>query len=183
MAMTAAEKQRRYRERIKAKLRGIEERHPVTPAQRAVGVATGALLLALEKALLEEALPEDRKVEAAALEATRAWLKLAAIAPDIFPADDVLRISLLADDLQKKVARVRSSSDFTPREMAVLLRLREGKPNRVIAEEIRIGEDTVKVLIRRLLIKLRAKNRTQAALTLRNYVPAEQNTHEPDEAA
>jgi len=53
---------------------------------------------------------------------------------------------------------------FTPRELAVLTHLRDGKPNKLIARELAICEGTVKIYIRRIMKKLRVENRTQAAL-------------------
>lgn len=59
---------------------------------------------------------------------------------------------------------------LTPREMEVLARLRHGKPNKVIAHELAISESTVKVFVRRILIKLRAINRTELVyLTNRRF--------------
>lgn len=52
---------------------------------------------------------------------------------------------------------------LTPRECEVLARLRQGKPNKIIAHELAISESTVKVFVRRILMKLRASNRTQVA--------------------
>jgi DNA-binding NarL/FixJ family response regulator len=52
---------------------------------------------------------------------------------------------------------------LTPREMEVVARLREGKPNKVIAHDLQIGESTVKAFVRRILIKLHALNRTEVA--------------------
>ena len=53
--------------------------------------------------------------------------------------------------------------DLTPREMEVVARLRQGKPNKVIAYELEISESTVKAFVRRILIKLNALNRTEVA--------------------
>lgn len=50
---------------------------------------------------------------------------------------------------------------LTPREMEVVARLRQGKPNKVIAYELEISESTVKAFVRRILIKLNALNRTE----------------------
>ena len=52
---------------------------------------------------------------------------------------------------------------LTPREMEVVARLRQGKPNKVIAHELEISESTVKAFVRRILIKLKALNRTEVA--------------------
>ncbi len=53
--------------------------------------------------------------------------------------------------------------DLTPRQAAVLDRLREGKANKVIAYELGMCESTVKVHVRNILKRLGATNRTQAA--------------------
>ena len=52
---------------------------------------------------------------------------------------------------------------LTPRENEVLARLRQGKPNKIIAHELDITENTVKVFVRRILMKLHASNRTEVA--------------------
>ena len=52
---------------------------------------------------------------------------------------------------------------LTPRESEVLARLRQGKPNKIIAHELEITENTVKVFVRRILMKLHASNRTEVA--------------------
>jgi DNA-binding NarL/FixJ family response regulator len=52
---------------------------------------------------------------------------------------------------------------LTPREAEVLARLRQGKPNKIIAHELQITENTVKVFVRRILMKLDASNRTEVA--------------------
>jgi DNA-binding NarL/FixJ family response regulator len=53
--------------------------------------------------------------------------------------------------------------ELTPREFCVLDLLREGRPNKLIAAELKMEESTVKVHVRNILKKLRAANRTQAA--------------------
>lgn len=52
---------------------------------------------------------------------------------------------------------------LTAREMEVLTRLRQGKPNKIIARELRISDSTVKVFVCRILTKLHATNRTEVA--------------------
>jgi DNA-binding NarL/FixJ family response regulator len=56
---------------------------------------------------------------------------------------------------------------LTPRESEVLARLRQGKPNKIIAHELQITESTVKVFVRRILMKLDASNRTEVACLTR----------------
>ena len=53
---------------------------------------------------------------------------------------------------------------LTPGEQRVLQLLKTGQPNKGIARELNIEEGTVKVHVRRIMKKLHAANRTQAAL-------------------
>jgi DNA-binding NarL/FixJ family response regulator len=59
--------------------------------------------------------------------------------------------------------------DFTPRELEVLDRLRRGMSNKVIAHELNICDGTVKIHIRHIMRKLKATNRTQAALVASKF--------------
>lgn len=52
---------------------------------------------------------------------------------------------------------------LTEREHEVLELLREGHANKLIAHELHISENTVKVHVRRIIRKLKVTNRTQAA--------------------
>jgi len=54
--------------------------------------------------------------------------------------------------------------DLSPREIQILRCLVAGHANKVIARELEITEGTVKVHIKRLLKKINARNRTQAAI-------------------
>ena len=58
-------------------------------------------------------------------------------------------------------------TSFTPREIEVLHRLRQGLQNKIIAYELGISESTVKVHLRNVMKKLNASNRTQVAFMLR----------------
>jgi two-component system nitrate/nitrite response regulator NarL len=53
---------------------------------------------------------------------------------------------------------------LSSREAAILSGLVEGQPNKVIAKRLNITEATVKVHVKAILRKIRAKNRTQAAI-------------------
>jgi two-component system nitrate/nitrite response regulator NarL len=57
-----------------------------------------------------------------------------------------------------------SVPDLTPREIEIIRYMAEGHSNKVIAEWLGLTEASVKVQIRRLLRKLGATNRTQAAI-------------------
>jgi DNA-binding NarL/FixJ family response regulator len=56
---------------------------------------------------------------------------------------------------------------FTPRELEVLDRLRRGMSNKMIAYDLGICENTVKVHVMHIMKKLNTSNRTQAALLAR----------------
>ena len=64
--------------------------------------------------------------------------------------------------------------DFTPRELEVLDRLRRGMSNKVIAYELDICDNTVKVHVKHIMRKLKATNRTQAALLARCFFDGEE---------
>jgi DNA-binding NarL/FixJ family response regulator len=53
---------------------------------------------------------------------------------------------------------------FTNREIGVIEALRKGKPNKIIAYELALCEATVKVHLRNIMKKLKARNRTELAL-------------------
>ena len=57
-----------------------------------------------------------------------------------------------------------ASGRVTPRELAVVRAIRNGKSNKVIAYELGMCESTVKVHVRRIMKKLNAKNRTDAVM-------------------
>jgi DNA-binding NarL/FixJ family response regulator len=52
---------------------------------------------------------------------------------------------------------------FTERQTAVLQALRKGKANKIIAYELNMRESTVKVHVRNIMKKFRARNRTEVA--------------------
>lgn len=56
------------------------------------------------------------------------------------------------------------SSNLTPRQVEVLMYLCEGKPNKLIARELSMSENTVRVHVSAILSALGASNRTEAIL-------------------
>jgi DNA-binding NarL/FixJ family response regulator len=52
---------------------------------------------------------------------------------------------------------------FTHRQLQVVEAIRQGKPNKIIAYELAMCESTVKVHVRTIMKKLKARNRTQIA--------------------
>ncbi len=67
-------------------------------------------------------------------------------------------------DPDDQVSLSRSGHSLTPRQFEVLERLREGKPNKLIARELNMTEATVKVHVRQIMRKFGVTNRTQAVL-------------------
>jgi DNA-binding CsgD family transcriptional regulator len=70
-------------------------------------------------------------------------------------------------------------SRFTEREAAVLERLRQGQPNKIIAHALGVSESTVKVHLRSIMSKLRVSNRTQIVCMLARPLPAPADPHSP----
>ncbi len=56
------------------------------------------------------------------------------------------------------------SNNLTPRQIEVLMYLCEGKPNKLIARELNMSENTVRVHVSAILSALGASNRTEAML-------------------
>jgi two-component system, NarL family, nitrate/nitrite response regulator NarL len=72
--------------------------------------------------------------------------------------------------------KLTSSSPQKPlssREIEVLRCLKEGAPNKVIARNLNLAEATVKVHIKKILRKIGAINRAQAAIWAANHLPVD----------
>ena len=67
-------------------------------------------------------------------------------------------------------AKTALSMLFTARQEAVIEALRQGKANKTIAYELQLQESTVKVHIRNIMKKLKAKNRTEVAYIIRQMI-------------
>ena len=66
----------------------------------------------------------------------------------------------------------RPSGGVTAREAAVIRAIQQGKPNKVIAYELNMCESTVKVHVRNLMKKMKAKNRTDLAMKAQDPIAA-----------
>jgi DNA-binding NarL/FixJ family response regulator len=66
----------------------------------------------------------------------------------------------------------RRSGLFTPRQTAVVESLRRGKANKVIAFELNMCESTVKVHVRNVMRKLKARSRTEVAFLTHEFFSA-----------
>ncbi|WP_151719139.1 LuxR C-terminal-related transcriptional regulator [Gemmobacter serpentinus] len=70
----------------------------------------------------------------------------------------------LPEGFEPAAARPSPLESLTPREMEVLQAIRAGAMNKEIAARMAISEVTVKMHVRSICGKLRARNRTQAAM-------------------
>jgi DNA-binding NarL/FixJ family response regulator len=93
-----------------------------------------------------------------------AALRLIGAGGTFVPADALRSTGAKPDDQPEGEPQRRSAGfDLTPRELSVIDLLREGKPNKLIARQLDMQENTVKVHVRNILRKLNADNRTHAA--------------------
>jgi DNA-binding NarL/FixJ family response regulator len=67
-------------------------------------------------------------------------------------------------------SRLTTSGLVTGRELAVIRAIQKGKPNKVIAYELNMCEGTVKVHVRNIMRKMKAKNRTDVAIKAQSLV-------------
>jgi DNA-binding NarL/FixJ family response regulator len=85
-----------------------------------------------------------------------------------FVPPDALRSTAAKPDGQPDGERQGRSDGrgLTPRELSIIDLLRQGKPNKLIAAQLDMQENTVKVHVRNILKKLKATNRTHAAFVV-----------------
>lgn len=67
-------------------------------------------------------------------------------------------------DFGKGTEEAQIAKNLTPRQVEVLIYLCEGKPNKLIARELEMSENTVRVHVSAILTTLGASNRTEAIL-------------------
>lgn len=83
------------------------------------------------------------------------------------PAECLL--PLLANIKVDEPVETANDEIFSPRQLCVARALRKGTPNKIIAYELNMCESTVKVHVRNIMKKLRAKNRTEVAYLTNKY--------------
>jgi DNA-binding NarL/FixJ family response regulator len=99
-----------------------------------------------------------------------AALRLISAGGTFVPADALRSTAAKPDDQPEGERQGRSDGlDLTPRELSVIDLLREGKPNKLIAAQLDMQENTVKVHVRNILKKLNATNRTLPPLSPIGY--------------
>ena len=69
---------------------------------------------------------------------------------------------------ERPSAPAKSGVMVTKREMSVIEEVRRGKANKQIAYDLNISEHTVKLHLRHIMKKLKARNRTEVAILARN---------------
>jgi DNA-binding NarL/FixJ family response regulator len=86
------------------------------------------------------------------------------------------------DDTAEVVVNAEATNvAFTQREREVLATLRRGLPNKIIASELKLSHNTIKVHISHIMRKLRATNRTEVVILAQHFDPGE-NGGSPDGA-
>ncbi|MBZ9653807.1 response regulator transcription factor [Phyllobacterium lublinensis] len=76
----------------------------------------------------------------------------------------------------------KSKIAFTERERQVLATLRRGLPNKIIASELDLSENTIKVHISHIMRKLNATNRTEAVVFSQQFTSADDIGRVPEPA-
>lgn len=97
-------------------------------------------------------------------------IKLAMAGGIFIPATPVMAMSKMIDGGD---AGQHFAGMFTPRQADVVMALRRGKANKIIAYELNMRESTVKVHIRNIMRKLRATNRTEVAYKINDLLVPE----------
>jgi len=78
-------------------------------------------------------------------------------------------VSSLSLDRDKQVAATKTGDLLTERQMMVVEALCQGMANKQIAYELGMSEHTVKVHLRHIMRKLRARNRTEVAVLTKDF--------------
>jgi len=101
-------------------------------------------------------------------DALKQSLLLVMLGEKVLPTD---LVSILVDGCELRIPNNGEAiaADLSPREKLILRCLAHGHPNKVIANELNITEGTVKVHIKAVFKKIRARNRTEAAIWAHNH--------------
>ncbi len=98
--------------------------------------------------------------KSASLEMVRRTLHLVRLGQSVYPA----QATGLWGDLVLTTSRSPGASHLSPREMQILACLLGGQSNKAIARRLSITESTVKMHFKNVMRKIKAANRTQAAV-------------------
>jgi two-component system nitrate/nitrite response regulator NarL len=109
------------------------------------------------------------------------FLELVMLGEAVLPSEIVLSLAeggeryappLPADAMPQAEAVELANRKLSNREAEILVCLKEGAPNKVIARRLNLSEATVKVHVKAILKKVGVCNRTQAALWATRNIPA-----------
>ena len=92
------------------------------------------------------------------------------------PGNDAAEHELGSEENNEPADDKLQPKGLSVRETVILRCLMEGDSNKLIARKFDITEATVKVHVKAILRKIRAKNRTQAAIWAANHLPANGRT-------
>lgn len=98
----------------------------------------------------------------------RLSLELIAMGEKVLPSD-LVTFLVNGGGLHARVNGAAVPVDLSPREKEILICLACGHPNKVVANRLDITEATVKVHVKALFKKIRARNRTEAAIWALNH--------------
>ncbi len=96
-------------------------------------------------------------------DALKQSLMLVMLGEKVLPTD-LVKILVDGCEAQLPGSGETLAIDLSPREKRILRCLANGRPNKVIANELNITEGTVKVHIKAVFKKINARNRTEAAI-------------------
>jgi DNA-binding NarL/FixJ family response regulator len=95
------------------------------------------------------------------LEVAIAAIRLVRAGGTFVPASGLMSRPLPAAAVDE--VEISAKGRFTERQLEVIERLRKGESNKIIAYKLSMGECTVKVHVRNIMRKLKARNRTEIA--------------------
>lgn len=93
---------------------------------------------------------------------SRIWVKLTVSMVRNHSDDPDYFVSVVEDITERKLGELVLDG-LTPREIEVLRRVSQGQTNQEIAGELRYSTGTIKLCVQAILVKLRARNRKEAA--------------------
>ena len=96
--------------------------------------------------------------------------------PRILDVDQQL-LTKIARDQIRAVPIPSAPRKLTPREQAVLELLQQGMANKMIAYQLTMSQSTVKAHVHNIMVKLKARNRTEAALMAHHEQPVAPTMH------
>lgn len=128
--------------------------------------ATAALVRAHPSArvLIFSTFARDDEVQAALRAGALGYLQKSSSRDDLLRAVRMVAQGgrYLSEELARRLDERQAEPEITPRELEILALVAQGNPNKAIAAQLGIGEDTVKQHVSRILAKLKVQDRAQA---------------------